>query len=279
MREPLLILGASRALLMQVAHPLVAQGALDHSDFDTDPLGRFQRTAGWVTTVVFGTADEAREATREVNRMHRHVEGSLPTSHATSRWAGGTPYRAMDSELLLWVHGSLLDAMLKTHQALIGGLSRRDQNRFVREWEAVAQLMGIAGGSRWSGAGEMQSWLERQLRSHRAEPGPGSRAVARVILQPELGGGRGRRGLAEVTSFITRGLLPGPTRRQFGIPWAPAQDLAYRALTLTLRRSRPLLPRELRISPVYDFAMARSSGELQRRPERAERLLAVLRVA
>src|SRR4030088_1209065 len=38
MREPLLILGGGRALLMQAAHPLVAQGAIDHSTHRRDPI-------------------------------------------------------------------------------------------------------------------------------------------------------------------------------------------------------------------------------------------------
>src|SRR5207237_10858708 len=59
MREPLLILGAGRALLMQAANPLVAQGALDHSGFDRDQYGRLERTIVWVTLVSFGTTSEA----------------------------------------------------------------------------------------------------------------------------------------------------------------------------------------------------------------------------
>ncbi|MGH7610954.1 MAG: oxygenase MpaB family protein [Candidatus Dormibacteria bacterium] len=278
MREPLLILGASRALLMQVAHPLVAQGALDHSDFATDPVGRFQRTAGWVTTVVFGTEDEAREATREVNRLHRRVAGELPLEHTTTRWPAGSPYRATDRDLLLWVHGSLLEAMLRTHAALVARLDEGTEDRFVREWDAVAALMGLPEGSTWPGARGMRAWLARQVGTRLAEPGDGSRRVAAVILQPRSRG-FGPRGLTEISSFITCGLMPEPTRQQFGIRWSWAQELAFQGLALSLRRARPLLPRELRVSPVYDFAIARSTGELQRRPERAERLLRVLRIA
>ena len=43
-RESVLLLGGGRALLLQIAHPLVAAGVGAHSDFRTDPLGRLQRT-------------------------------------------------------------------------------------------------------------------------------------------------------------------------------------------------------------------------------------------
>src|SRR5438552_13811813 len=71
MREPLLILGAGSALLMQAANPMVAQGAIDHSNYATDPYGRLDRTIEWVTVVCFGTVAEARRITRRVNRLHR----------------------------------------------------------------------------------------------------------------------------------------------------------------------------------------------------------------
>src|SRR5258708_20103794 len=40
LREPLLILAGARALLLQAAHPHVAQGAIDHSAYATHPFGR-----------------------------------------------------------------------------------------------------------------------------------------------------------------------------------------------------------------------------------------------
>ncbi|NNM98142.1 MAG: DUF2236 domain-containing protein [Candidatus Dormibacteraeota bacterium] len=278
MREPMLLLGASRALLMQVAHPLVAQGALDHSDFTTDPIGRFQRTVAWVTSVVFGTTEEALAATREVNRMHKKVEGTLPPAHATSAWQAGVGYRARDCDLTLWVHASLVDAMLTTHDSLIGGLTQRQRDRFVREWDAVARLMGLAPGSTWSGVGEMRSWIEDQIAQGVALPGAGSRQVADVILIPRLGM-RGPKGLAELTGFITAGLLPDPIRRHYGIRWTPAHALAHRTIRIWLRSSQPFLPRGLRISPVYEFAVARTAGDLGQRPALLENLVSQPRLA
>ncbi len=275
MREPLLILGAARALLMQSAHPLVAQGALDHSDFAQDPIGRFQRTAAWVTTVVFGTTLEAQAATREVNRVHSKVLGELPADHATQAWSGGSSYRAQDHSLLLWVHASLLDAMLVTYRTVVGPLSPRLESRFVVEWESVARLMGLPSGSTWTTASQMRRWIDRQLRSGVALPGPGSRLVAGVILAPGVRGPA----LAKITSLITAGILPPRVRSRLGIPWSPAHQAAFLALTISLRASRPALPRALRVSPVYEYANARVVGELMRGSARTDRLLARLRAA
>jgi uncharacterized protein (DUF2236 family) len=265
MREPMLLLGASRALLMQVAHPLVAQGALDHSDFTADPVGRFQRTVAWVTSVVFGTEEEALAATRTVNRMHRKVEGTLPADHATASWSAGAAYRARDPDLLLWVHATLVDSMLDTHDKLIGGLSQRQRDRFVREWDAVLKIMGMASGTGWSGVAEMRGWIDSQIGSGVALPGAGSRSVAEVILVPRLGM-RGPKGLAELTGFITAGLLPEVIRRHYRIRWSPAHEAAHQALRIWLRSTKTVFPRPMRVSPVYEFAVARTAGELDRHP-------------
>ncbi|MGA7088744.1 MAG: oxygenase MpaB family protein [Candidatus Dormiibacterota bacterium] len=275
MREPLLILGAARALLMQSAHPLIAQGALDHSDFATDPIGRFQRTAGWVTTVVFGTGDEAQAATRSVNQLHRRVSGELPEEHAVAAWAPGSAYRAQDQDLLLWVHASLIDSMLVTHRTVIGDLRPEVGDRYVREWDAIARLMGLPEGSTWESEMGMRNWINRQIRQGIALPGDGSRRVARVILGPGIAGPA----LAKVTNLVTAGMLPARLRPEFGIGWNPAQSLAFRSLALSLRSARPILPRALRVSPVYDFARARANGELLRSGERADQLLSRLRLA
>jgi uncharacterized protein (DUF2236 family) len=275
MREPLLIMGAARALLMQSAHPLIAQGALDHSDFASDPIGRFQRTAGWVTTVVFGTSDEAQAATRSVNQLHRRVSGELPKEHAVSAWAPGSAYRAQDQDLLLWVHASLIDSMLVTHRSVIGNLRPEVGDRYVREWDVIARLMGLPEGSTWESEAGMRNWIKRQIRQGIALPGEGSRGVARVILGPGITGPA----LAKVTNLVTAGMLPPRLRKEFGIGWNPAQGLAFRTLALSLRSTRPIMPRALRVSPVYDFAMARTNGELIRSGDRADQLLSRLRLA
>src|SRR5581483_3336536 len=82
-REPFLLAGGARALLMQVAHPLVAQGVVDHSDYEHDPFGRLVRTVRWLVAVTFGTTAEARAASRQVRRVHAGVRGALQPGNAT----------------------------------------------------------------------------------------------------------------------------------------------------------------------------------------------------
>jgi uncharacterized protein (DUF2236 family) len=261
MREPLLILGGGRALLMQAANPLVAQGAIDFSAYAADPFGRLLRTIHWVTMVTFGTRAEAEAACGVVNRMHLRVRGALPAAHATAVQARGTAYTALDADLLRWVHASFVDTMLVTHDAIVGGLSPAERTRFVREWDAVAELMHVPPSLLWRTHRALRAYVDDTVARGTALPGAGSRLVSRTVLRPPLPSPWLRPGW-DVVAFTTVGLLPPAVRRAYGILWTPAHSAAHAALCLSLRRSRPLLPRRLRISPVHDAALARVGGAM-----------------
>ena len=76
-REPALLLAGMRALLLQIAHPKIAQGVADHSRYREDPLGRGIRTFTAVYSIVFGRRDEAIEAAMRVRFVHDSVHGQV----------------------------------------------------------------------------------------------------------------------------------------------------------------------------------------------------------
>ena len=79
-REAVLLLGGGRALLMQVAHPLVAAGVAAHSHFEQEPLTRLWRTLHLSLTTVFGDAVSALRAVQAIERVHDRVHGRLAAS-------------------------------------------------------------------------------------------------------------------------------------------------------------------------------------------------------
>src|SRR5919201_756083 len=93
-REVLLLLGGGRALLMQVAHPLVAAGVANHSDYRENPWRRLARTMQSVWTVVYGTRAEADHAGARVRSLHGRVHGRL--AERAGPFAAGTVYSASD---------------------------------------------------------------------------------------------------------------------------------------------------------------------------------------
>ena len=259
MREPRLLLAAGRALLLQAANPLVAQGAIEHSTYRTDPYGRLERTVRWVTVVCFGTTQEAERISGRVNGLHRPVSGTLPDANATSRVPAGTVYSASDPALLRWVHASFVDTMLVAHDALVGSLTGAQRDAFVREWDAVGRLMGVPRSRCWPDAAALRRYVAREVQRGQALPGAGSREVAETVLHPPIGSAWLRPGM-DALALVATGLLPPELRRGYGLAWTPAHAAAFAALTRSLRLTTAALPRRLRISPVYDLALARSEG-------------------
>ena len=99
--ESVLLLGGGRALLLEIAHPLVAAGVAEHSQFREDPLGRLQRTLDAMSTLAFRECAVALEAARRVERAHLRVRGRL--ARGAGRFPAGAPYDGRDPELMRWV--------------------------------------------------------------------------------------------------------------------------------------------------------------------------------
>lgn len=131
--DPAAIVGGVRGLLVQVLHPLAMAGVADHSAFERDPLGRLQRTAGYVTVTAFGALDEVLEAASFVRRRHVPVVGDAPDGRA---------YRAEDPTLLAWVSIALTESFLATDAAFAARPVRGAQaDAFVYEQSRLAALL------------------------------------------------------------------------------------------------------------------------------------------
>jgi hypothetical protein len=73
--------------------------------------------------------------------------------------------------------------------------------------------------------------------------------------------------------------LPDVIRRHYRIRWTPAHKVAHQGLRVWLRSTKQLFPRPLRVSPVYEFAVARTADELDNRPALLQNLVRQPRLA
>src|SRR5665213_321101 len=112
--ERAVALAGPRALLMQAAHPLAVAGLLAHSGALDDPYVRLARTAEVMSLITFGPRGEADRVTRRVRAMHGTVRGRLPDS--VGPFPTGTPYRADDPRLLMWILYTLIDSSILVSQ-------------------------------------------------------------------------------------------------------------------------------------------------------------------
>lgn len=131
--EPAAIVGGVRALLVQLLHPHAMAGVADHSQFRDDPLGRLQRTSGYVTTTTFGSTTEALGVARLVRRVHGPVRGVAPD---------GQPYDAADPHLLAWISIALTSSFLATDRAFAPSpVDGAIADAFVAEQARAAALL------------------------------------------------------------------------------------------------------------------------------------------
>lgn len=244
-REAVLLLGGGRALLLQVAHPLVAAGVAAHSRFEQDPLQRLLRTLELTLTIVFGSGAEALAAVRGIERAHAHVHGELEQTCGPFR--AGTPYDANDPALLLWVHATLVDSALVAYARFLGPLRDVDRRRFYDESRVTARLFGIPDAQVPRTYAAFQTYMRRMLRGPMLAVSRESRAIAAALLSPPLP--PGLRQLAATTRPFTVGLLPPPIRERYGYSWGPLRERALDATALALRAGVPWLPPLLRHFP------------------------------
>ena len=246
-REAALLLGGGRALLMQVAHPQVAAGVADHSDFERDPLGRLNRTLELSLALTFGTRDEILAATRRINRTHQRVTG--------------VGYQALDPDLLLWVHATLVDSALLTYRTFVGPLSEVQAERYYQEAKPVGALLGIPEGRFPNRLADFRDYLDAMLEGP-VHPDATGRRLAALVLRPPLRWVP--QALFVPVEAVTAGLLPERLRRAFGLRWGRADRALYRALRVFVPRLLRATPGALRAVPAARLAERRESSERDR---------------
>jgi len=142
---------AIRALLLQALHPLAMAGVDQHSSWRTDPGARLASTSAYEVTVSVGDTAAACAAAARVRKIHSWVKGTDP--------ATGQPYAAGDPTLLLWVHNALVDSTLACTR-LYGSIDAGDEDRYVGEQAAAAELIGIPADLAPRTATELQAYFE-----------------------------------------------------------------------------------------------------------------------
>src|SRR5919201_3920230 len=143
--EPVVpLLGGGSAVLMQVAHPLVAAGVVRHSDFHENLWRRLVGTLRALYLIAFGTKAEADRVGATVQAIHRSVVGR--TNESIGRYPRGTRYDASDPELMLWVHATLVHSSLAVYTRLVRPLSDEDQESYYRDMALVARIFGTPAG-------------------------------------------------------------------------------------------------------------------------------------
>jgi uncharacterized protein (DUF2236 family) len=231
-----LLLGGATALLMQVAHPLVAAGVDQHSDFRANALGRLRRTLNTTLAVVFGDDRAVISAIERMNQIHARVRGTADS---------GRRYAALDPRLLLWVQTTLVLTSLRLYERVIGPLTSVEREAYWEETKPIAHLLGIPPKLLPDTIFELEAF-EREMLANEVRPDATACAVARDALRP-------LRWIPEPiywpSDAIAAALLPPPLRRAFGLRYGTPERMLFRAAIVTVRVMRGVLPDFLTVVP------------------------------
>lgn len=245
--ERVVVLGWPRAILLQLAHPLVAAGVADHSAFRASRVTAVMRLHGTIRAMLaltFGSDEGRRAALDGIRTIHRRVNGTLRES--TGLFPAGTRYSAEDPDLVLWVHATLLETIPLAYDLFVGPVSAAERDAYCAEAAQVAIDLGARPADvprTWTAALE---YLSRMYASGAIAVGRDARDLLTPVLSP-LGAIAAPAGW--LNRQLTVGLLPSPIREQYGLTWSDRDARAFRRLTTALRAGRRLAPARLALWP------------------------------
>ena len=124
------------AIVLEVLHPSVIAGVQDLSNYRQDPVQRARATLGYVLSTTFGNTEAATRVIERVKHVHSYVTGSRPD---------GVPYRALDPELIAWVHTCIPWMILRAFEHTKRPLSQQERDRYLAEQAVIGRL----GGADW----------------------------------------------------------------------------------------------------------------------------------
>lgn len=124
------------AIVLEILHPSVIAGVQDHSNYQRDPFRRARTTMGYVLGTTFGNTVAATGLIDGVRRRHAQVNGSRPD---------GTAYRALEPDLIAWVHTCIPWMVMTAFERFNRPLSVAERDQYLAEQAVIGRL----GGAQW----------------------------------------------------------------------------------------------------------------------------------
>ncbi len=245
--ERVALLAWSRAILLQLAHPLIAAGVDEHSTFRAGrfaPASRLHQTVRAMLSLTFGSEASRQATIALINGIHRRVNGTLRED--VGPYTRGTRYSAEDPALLLWVHATLLESVLMVHERVVEPLSIAERDEYCRDAAWVPRALGATEGAPLTWAA-LEAYMERMYASGHLIVSPQARALAEAVLAPPLATLVWP--AAYMNRLITVGLLVPQMREQYGYRWGDREERAMNRVMRALRTVRRITPEMLALWP------------------------------
>ncbi len=170
-RESVLIIGGAATLVLQVAHPVVAKGVAQFSDFQSKPFRRLFRTLNTVYSIVFGTAEESEAIGRKMVSLHRDI--------------AGPGYSGLDPEAQLWVLGTLMKSSIDLYEWSVEPLSEQEKDAYFTQMLEFGGFFGLSTPTQPHDWASFLTYYEGMISSDRLASEPVCREVTQAIVRPK----------------------------------------------------------------------------------------------
>lgn len=220
-----LVLGGLRAILLQLADPVVAAAVAEHSDFARDPMKRLRNTLAFVYAIALGTPEQARAAARRVNGAHTGIPGSV------------------DPARQLWVAATLYETSITVHERLFGPIDDALADEVYRRNAAIGTALQVTDDLWPADRAAFDDYWRAKLST--IEVTDAARRVARELFAARAAAWWVRLAMPIVRD-LTVGLLPREVRAAYRLRLRPRR---YRAALRIARFAVRVTPRVIREWP------------------------------
>ncbi|MDQ6744940.1 MAG: DUF2236 domain-containing protein [Actinomycetota bacterium] len=228
-----------RALCIGACAPLNYVGTSEHSYAKLTPFRRLVHTGNAFEKIYFGSRQQADEVLAYVHRLHERVTGSLHEDAGVT--PAGTPYSALDPELMLWTAAVIADSAQCLYELFIRRLSGAEREELWQDYIRFAELFGMPREAAPATYDDFRAYWRGRL------------AAADIFLTDEA------RYIGYATAFeipfptlqqpakrlhdaIMLGSLPPRVRQLYGLTYGARDRAAFAAAVGTLRAGRRLTP-------------------------------------
>ncbi|HEV7938328.1 MAG TPA: oxygenase MpaB family protein [Solirubrobacteraceae bacterium] len=254
-----------RALCVGAVKPLNYVGTSEHTRNKRTPFKRITHTGGMFEAVFFGSREQADRVLAIVDGMHERVIGELPED-AGPHYPAGTPYSALDPELMLWTVAVIADSAEWFYDRLVRPLTDEQREALWQDYLRFAELFKMPPSCAPPTHREFREWFESQLAGpdlHLTEearymgyasafeiPMPSSRQLAK-----------------RMHDLVMLGSLPARVRELYGLRYSSAQARTCTAVLAGGRFARMLAPRKLTHGsciPEFEMVAATEQQRIER---------------
>jgi len=227
-REGTLLLGGMRAILLQVADPVVGDAVAEHSNFANRPLDRLNNTLTFVYGVMLGTDAEAALVAKYTRRAHARIP------------------QARDPDRQLWVAATLYQTAVRVYERVHRRLSPADAQAVLTSYARLGTVLEVPR-DRWPATPELftEYWTDAVAA---LEVGSPARQVARDLFHPTTAPWWLRAALPLV-ALLTADLLDAPLREAYGMRFSRHRARRASAAWAVIRVVVRILPAHLLAAP------------------------------